>query len=228
MISNESLRQAFHNPYRKELFPTTVFHGGVENNQHLKELVIPYIEKTKFNRDNKIPEEWLTNNLITSFNNEDVNGVLLEDNDISRELQRQYGEALDRFFDEPYELKLQGIWYNVYTNGEWQESHTHLGGIGSPIHFACIHFLSFDPDIHNSVTLLDPLVTARGNSMEMKSNEYDVQFRPPVKEGDILMFPSYLPHEVSPGASTPEYPRITISFNLEVVKYGTEEENPES
>ena len=228
MTHYKSAANVVHNPYRKELFPTTIFQRGVDNNQRLKELIIPYIEKTKFNGDNKIPERWLTNDLITSFDNEDVNRVLLEDNDIGAELQIQYGDVIDQFFDEPYELNIQAMWYNVYTNGEWQESHTHLGGVGSPIHFACIHFLSFDPDIHNAVTFLDPLVTARGNSMEMNCNGYDVKVRPQVQEGDILMFPSYLPHEVSPGASTPEYPRITISFNLEVVRYGKEEENQES
>ena len=217
------------NRCKTELFPITVFHGGVEDNQRLKELVIPFVEKTKNTRDNEIPEGWLTNDLTTSFNNGDVNGVLLrDDNDIGRELQRQYARVLDQFFDEQFEVKLHGMWYNLYTNGEWQEAHTHLGGMGSPIHFACIHLLSFDPDIHNPVTFLDPLVTTRAHSLEMKSNRYSEKYRPRVKEGDMLMFPSYLQHEVSPGGSTPEYPRITISFNLQVLNYGNEEENKES
>ena len=71
------------NRCKTELFPITVFHGGVEDNQRLKELVIPFVEKTKNTRDNEIPEGWLTNDLTTSFNNGDVNGVLLrDDNDI--------------------------------------------------------------------------------------------------------------------------------------------------
>ena len=220
MTHYKSAANVVHNPYRKELFPTTIFQRGVDNNQRLKELIIPYIEKTKFNGDNKIPERWLTNDLITSFDNEDVNRVLLEDNDIGAELQIQYGDVIDQFFDEPYELNIQAMWYNVYTNGEWQESHTHLGGVGSPIHFACIHFLSFDPDIHTPVTFIDPLITTRALSLEMKSNGYNDKVNLKYEEGDLIMFPSYLSHEVRPSKPS-TYPRITISFNIAVLNYAS-------
>ena len=33
------------------------------------------------------------------------------------------------------------------------------------------------------------------------------------------MFPSYLEHEVKAGPPTPEYPRITISFNIRLNKH---------
>ena len=214
--------------YRKEVFPISIFHGGVEDNNKLKELIIPFVENTKNDRNNEIPNGWLTNDLTTSFNNGEVNKVLLDDNhEIGRELRGQYFNVLNQFFDDNFEVKLQGMWYNLYRNGEWQEAHTHLGGL-APIHFACIHFLSFNPQIHTPVCFLDPLVTQRALSLEMQSNRYSEKYRPRVKEGDFLMFPSYLPHEVSPSAATPDYPRITLSFNIEVLKYGSEEENREN
>ena len=36
------------------------------------------------------------------------------------------------------------------------------------------------------------------------------------------MFPIYLEHEVKSGPPTPEYPRMTISFNIRITKFGEE------
>ena len=36
------------------------------------------------------------------------------------------------------------------------------------------------------------------------------------------MFPSFLRHSVYPSPPTPDYPRITISFNVVVSEYGTQ------
>jgi hypothetical protein len=38
-----------------------------------------------------------------------------------------------------------------------------------------------------------------------------------------VMFPSYLEHEVKAGPPTPGNPRITISFNIKMLRYGNEE-----
>ena len=56
---------------RKELFPISIFHGKVEDNDKLKNNIIPFIEETK--HGNKPPEGWLTNNINTSYNNRKVN-----------------------------------------------------------------------------------------------------------------------------------------------------------
>ena len=40
------------------------------------------------------------------------------------------------------------------------------------------------------------------------------------KEGDLIMFPSWMEHEVKPGPPTPDYPRITLSFNVRMHQYG--------
>ena len=176
---------------RKELFPISIFHGKVEDNDKLKNSIIPFIEETK--HGNKPPEGWLTNNINTSYNN---------------------------FFDDTFNINVSQMWYNVYNGGEWQEQHTHTGTIRSPIHFACIHFLSFDPDIHTPVTFIDPLITTRALSLEMKSNGYNDKVNLKYEEGDLIMFPSYLSHEVRPSKPS-TYPLITISFNIEVLNYAS-------
>ena len=56
--------------------------------------------------------------------------------------------------------------------------------------------------------------------MEMDSNHYRNRYYPKVTEGSLIMFPCYLEHFVKKGPPTPNYPRITIAFNLTVTKYG--------
>ena len=199
---------------RKELFPISIFHGKVEDNGKLKDNILPFIQTTK--QYNKPPEGWLTDNINTSYNNTEINcyDFLIE------ETQQQYQAVLNTFFDERFNINVSQMWYNVYNGGEWQEEHTHTGTIGSPIHFACIHFLSFDPNIHTPVTFIDPLITTRALSLEMKSNGYNDKVNLKYEEGDLIMFPSYLSHEVSPSIQS-NYPRITISFNIEVLNYAS-------
>ena len=54
----------------------------------------------------------------------------------------------------------------------------------------------------------------RSHSFEFASHEHEDIHAPNISEGDIIMFPSYLEHEVKAGKPTPNNPRITISFNL--------------
>ena len=70
------------------------------------------------------------------------------------------------------------------------------------------------------VAFVDPIETTRYTSLEMKSNHYSNQYYPEIKEGDLLMFPSYLSHFVRPSEPTPGNPRITVSFNLALNHYG--------
>ena len=37
-----------------------------------------------------------------------------------------------------------------------------------------------------------------------------------VKEGDVLLFPCYMQHEVRPSKPTPEYPSVTVSWNIKI------------
>jgi len=41
----------------------------------------------------------------------------------------------------------------------------------------------------------------------------------------LIMFPSWLEHEVKAGPPTPDYPRITLSFNIKMHRYGEHGKN---
>ena len=86
------------NLYRKEIYPTSYYHGSVENNQLLKDLLIPSIKEYSSDPDkNKPPNGWLTDNMVTSFSNEEVSQMLTDDSsEIGSEIKKQYFKVLSR------------------------------------------------------------------------------------------------------------------------------------
>ena len=208
----------------RQIFPITYYHLSILDNDTLKELLVNKIVEDAKNLE--IPEGWLTNKLMTSFDGEPRGKEIFfgEDDTYQKVLEKIYGACVNAVFDAPYKIDIDEIWYNVYMDGEWQEVHDHVGGpYGS--HYSCIHFLSFNPEIHEPVEFRDPLGQLRNLSVELDRNNYSHIWNPHIKEGDFIMFPSYLSHCVKPGKPTPDYPRITIAFNFRVLDYQGESWN---
>ena len=195
-----------------ELFPVTVFQTQVENNNLLKSVLVKDILNSVENL--KIPETWTTDKILTSFTEK---SSIIQDN--KSLLEKTYLDSITEIFDREVEVDIKNIWYNVYLNGEYQEEHDHLGGIFNQAHFSFIHFLCYDERDHKPPEFRDPLSQLRNLSLELDSNNWGEVYVPKIREGDLLMFPSYLQHSVPAGKKT-SYPRITLSFNVSVTRYG--------
>ena len=204
-----------------EIFPITVFKTNISNNKKLKTVLAPKIIK---NSDLlTIPEDWTTDRVKTSFDREPEGFEILQEGSPYRELLlREYVSALENVFDKEFNFFVRNIWYNYYSDGEYQEEHDHLGNPFHQSHFSLIHFLSYNPEEHTPPEFRDPLAQLRCLSLELDSNRCGEVYVPEIQEGDLLMFPSYLTHRVLPCKKT-DYPRITISFNIVMKKYGEEE-----
>jgi len=201
-----------------QIFPLTYYHVNIHNNDELKKVLVDKIVEDA--KELEVPKGWFTNKLMTSFNGEPEGKEIFfgENDEYQNMLTKIYTEHLNKIFDRKFKVAIDEIWYNVYINGEYQEEHDHLGGINGS-HFSCIHFLSFDEKNHQPVVFKDPLRQVRNLCVELDRNEYSEHCIPIIKEGDLLMFPSYLSHEVNPGKATPDYPRISIAFNIRVLYY---------
>ena len=212
--------------YKTPLFPIAIFHGRVDNNRAIKELVFPLIEKHK---NTNPPKGWLTNKLITSFGDDQISNEFLGDGEIGTELKNQYVAAMGTFFNNSFLCDITDMWYNTYVNGEYQEAHTHFGNYKRPNHYACVHFLNFNHEIHEPLTFLDPIRHMRATSHEFTGfSGYSDNYKVNAREGDLIMFPVYLEHEVRSAPPTPDYPRITISFNIRITEFGEEVKENES
>jgi len=204
-----------------KIFPISIFKTKVEDNDYLKDLLVPDI--TRNSEYLKIPEDWTTHKVKTSFSYEPKGlEILYNGSSYEKVLLQKYSLCMDKIFDKTYEILIPRIWYNFYSDGEYQEQHDHLGTPLQPCHFSCIHFLSFNSEDHQPPQFTDPLSQLRNLSLELDRTGHGNIYVPKVEEGDLLMFPSYLLHSVSPSKKT-EYPRITLSFNIVVTKYGENE-----
>jgi len=209
--------------YQRQIFPITYYQDHIENNDDIKKVLFSKIEKDY--NDLVIPEGWITNKLHTSFSSKNSKKEMFFDGDNIYEnvLSESYGKCFDHFFDAPYKISIEDIWYNYYTNDEYQEFHNHLGDIYNTTHFACVHFLSFDSRNHESTIFKDPNSSIRHHSVDFPSTGYTSHHIPKIKEGDFIMFPSYLDHCVYPVKHIANCPRITISLNIKLLEYGKNE-----
>ena len=199
------------------IFPITIYKTEISNNDYLKNLMLSEILEASEHLSP--PVNWFTNNLKTSFEGE-PEGMEVIDKYRST-LESSYSRCLDEFFDKGFRVRLVDdmIWYNVYTDGEYQELHDHIPQGMNPFHWSCIHFLSYDKTIHNPPEFRDPIAQIRQFGVPMERDRVNEYYAPRVEEGSFLMFPTYLQHRVSSCIKS-DYPRVTLSFNLRVLEYG--------
>ena len=210
--------------YRKALFPIHIYQTHIKENELIKDELSNNIEKYVKDKSLKIPDGWLTDNLETSFGSSNTNIELFGENSI---VYDYYDKYLSKIFDKDVTLLFNNMWFNYYSTGEYQEPHHHVdgGSLKKVAHFSCIHYLKFNENIHEPAIFIDPLSLVRSHSIEMDSNNYGQRYAPSVREGTLLMFPSYLEHYVRKNAPTPDDPRVTIAFNIVLRKYGDDDGN---
>ena len=118
----------------------------------------------------------------------------------------------DKDFDN---MRLLSIWRNTYNKGYYQEIHDHLGPEGadlSGVVFLNDHvegaseFYFYDKHYSEVTTswrrLLQKVKAPNSNKLKICNP----------KAGDVLLFPSYIPHGVT--MHEINQPRTTISFNI--------------
>ena len=207
------------NFYKKALFPIHIFQINILENKLILDNLLTEIQTIYQNEKLEIPDGWLTDKLYTTFEHDTINKALFGPDSIVHEY---YSKYVQKMFDEEVKVILDDIWLNVYENGEFQEEHNHLAYDINMVrpYFSCIHYLKFDEENHEPVRFTDPIMEMRYNSFEMNSNNYSHQYKPKIREGDLLMFPPYLKHLVPKSKPTPDNQRITIAFNIRLLEYG--------
>ena len=179
----------------------------------MREKLAPHIEES-YNKDpNNQPTNWFCKVHTSYLNTEEK----LE------EIKAMYNSNIIEFFQEinfpECEIKIQYAWYNVYKKGQWQEVHNHYGGTDGT-YFSAVHFLKYNKEKHSPLvfnntnqTLLQPFRLGRESSIDF----WDIKLPIEVEEGDIIIFPSVLDHQVPPQET--DETRITISFNIKALTF---------
>lgn len=109
------------------------------------------------------------------------------------------------------------FWYNITEQGGWQEQHDHISS-PFPIQFSGIHFLKFNKEHHEATLFRNPqtdiirAMMPTGDWSTLPPYFTGLTGQPPVEQGEILFFPSYLKHGFPVQKSSER--RITIAFNI--------------
>ena len=185
------------------LFPQFYYHGEVEKHQELKDKLLSELTDDKLSQ----PKEWncsvqssfeTENNFSWDYFYECIKPNLL---DMHQQLK---GNPLHQF-------TMTEAWLNKYGRGDSQEVHTHIGADNCT--FSCSYFAQY---ALNDARFLfyDPDQTKHlGEFTKHYSGVVNTWF-PDVQEGDIIIFPSWIHHQVEPHRS--DTTRITVSANFKI------------
>lgn len=100
------------------------------------------------------------------------------------------------------------LWVNIYNKGDYQGAHRHVNL--DNIKYTFVYFAKYNPDTDAKLVFGNPDTT----KLILISGEVkiiDEKFIP-MNEGEVIIFPSYLPHYVEKHESDTQ--RITVSGNL--------------
>ena len=185
------------------LFPQFYYHGEVEKHQELKDKLLSELTDDKLSQ----PKEWncsvqssfeTENNFSWDYFYECIKPNLL---DMHQQLK---GNPLHQF-------TMTEAWLNKYGRGDSQEVHTHIGADNCT--FSCSYFAQY---ALNDARFLfyDPDQTKHLGEFTKHYDGVVNTWFPDVQEGDIIIFPSWLHHQVEPHRS--DTTRITVSANFKV------------
>ena len=111
-------------------------------------------------------------------------------------------------------------WYSISGKNGWQEAHCHVGG-PKIINFSAVHYVKFLKE-HTPLRFFNPMeqiIKATFPSEQPDDNPFmfnNLRIVPPIEEGDLIIFPSYLKHDVPLQHS--DEPRITTAINIGITK----------
>ena len=185
------------------LFPQFYYHGEVEKHQQLKDKLLSELTDDKLSQ----PKEWncsvqssfeTQNNFSWDYFYECIKPNLL---DMHQQLK---GNPLHQF-------TMTEAWLNKYGRGDSQEVHTHIGADNCT--FSCSYFAQY---ALNDARFLfyDPDQTKHLGEFSKHYGGVVNTWFPDVQEGDIIIFPSWIHHQVEPHRS--DTTRITVSANFKV------------
>lgn len=194
-----------------DLFPIVIHLSEVKNHEKIKEICMKYVEKAYDESPSTFIDPWDAD-VFTTF---------------GKSIDLAWEQILPNYFDNIKDLSdnlgisgnptITDVWLNAYKTNQNQEVHDH-----SPGHFSAIHYIKYDSEEHLPTIFINPYKQA---SIPNKPNFHnDINHIPQtwvaqsfvrVKEGDLLIFPSFFEHKV-PRQKTDNM-RVTLSFNLNFI-----------
>jgi uncharacterized protein (TIGR02466 family) len=184
-----------------ELFPTVFYSSNIfdeKENEKYKNFLIDLSKKTPGKiRSNR--GGWQSD---TDLWNQEIFKPLLEKTIIIAQ------NIIADISKKTPQMVIRSMWGNINPKGGMNFSHVHPSGWMSGV-----YYIQLSKD-NNSIMFEDPR-PARMMDFQRSCLIKDEYFTHQVEIGDLLLFPSWLPHSVVPNTSDEN--RISISFNIELL-----------
>ena len=192
-----------------KLFPTPVFHFRVENYQKLNTELENYIlnlrKKNEKGQKKSNAGGWHSHNF--DLNNDNTAKKF------SKIFEEFYKKVIINEMGWKYDsnkVKMKGMWSIINKKGSFNIQHNHANAYLSSAYYVR------HPEKSGSIKFFDPREQKNIRYPKIK-NYTDIsavitEITP--KEGDLLIFPSYLYHSV--GENLSEDDRIIVSFNIDI------------
>ena len=174
---------------RKHLFDIPLYQYEVNNWSYKKKLLYEILNRQNFLRSR---EQFFDCDRDTNNNS--------YDDDIANIFSPQLNHFCEK---EKVSCNITDVWSVKYKKGDYQNIHNHRS-IG---YFGILYF-QFDPQVHQSTFFMCPWQDPKNDTTYYKNVN--------VKEGTLLIVPSFIHHFVKPSESDKE--RIIISFDLLPIK----------
>jgi hypothetical protein len=110
-----------------------------------------------------------------------------------------YEELMEFENEIKNQFHIKDVWLQEYSNKDHHSAHTH-GCLG----YSGILYIEYDYESHNSVNFISPFISTISGDVEY--------YKPDIKEGQIIIFPSNILHFVHPVSSSKS--RKICGFNI--------------
>jgi|TARA_B100001996_G_scaffold94524_1_gene70747 hypothetical protein len=137
--------------------------------------------------------------------------------EVNKRLQRDVmGSIRDVFIKNGLPpVEMGAFWYNIYHEEQNQERHDHVSAHANTFLSGVYYNKNATPTTFYPPSTLYRTLRFRGCEGTIIGNATRDTFEAEVNDGDIILFPPYLEHEVK--KQTSESMRLTFSFNLTTI-----------
>jgi len=194
-----------------KLFPQPVFKYQIDNYQKINEGLVKYVYEL-----NKKDNVGVKKSNINGWHSKPFDFKEKENipNKFYAHINNYIKDVFSKFGWEYNETKVicTSMWAIINKKGNFNIEHTHPNNYLSAAYYVkapdnCGNFKATNPNI------LNRHVRAKAEKAnELNSNSASIK----VNEGDLLIFPAYLPHSVEENKSDED--RVIISFNIDILK----------
>ena len=194
-----------------KLFPQPVFKYQIKDYKKINEELLNYIYELEKNDPTGVKKSNILGWHSKSFNLKEKNNIpnkffsMIEDH--IKDVFIEYGWVFD-----PSKVKCTSMWAIINRKNNFNIEHTHSNNYLSAAYYVKVpensgNFKASNPNIINR-----NIFPKSNQGTELNSNSVSIK----INEGDLLIFPAYLPHSVEENKS--EEDRVIVSFNIDIIR----------